>query len=102
MPGWEIISDGLRDTAAAKITPQACLVWIAEARLRRDGLINEAILLNRIKSPEDVLYGLLCQAGGNAFGRYNSLLRRLVKFEHALDWAHTKALGQTAVRTGAN
>jgi hypothetical protein len=31
------------------------------------------------------LYRMLCQAGGDAYSRYNALLRRLVSFEQALD-----------------
>jgi hypothetical protein len=31
------------------------------------------------------LYRLLHQQGGDAYSRYNALLRELISFEHALD-----------------
>jgi len=87
LPGWEIVSEGLADVSGARVTPAACAVWIAFARLSRAGLIDDSLLKHRIEDPEDALYRLLCQEGGNAFGRYNALMRRLVKLEHALDHA---------------
>jgi hypothetical protein len=85
LPGWEIVSLGLADASKGRVTPASCAVWIARARLGRDGLLEDSLLKDRIENPEDVLYDLLRQEGGNAYGRYNALLRRLVKFEHALD-----------------
>lgn len=85
LPGWEIISEGLADAAAARVTAASCAIWIAQPRLARAGLIPAAWQSRRIENPEHTLYALLCREGGNAYGRYNSLLRRLVRFEHALD-----------------
>lgn len=85
LPGWELIAGGLEDLAAGRRTPAACLVWIAEPRLGRHGILSAGHEVRRVEEPEATLYGLLHQEPGNAFGRYNSLLRRLVQFEHALD-----------------
>lgn len=85
VPGWELVSAGLADAAAGRTTPAACAVWIALPRLRRAGLVGDDLLARRIEEPEQELYRLLCAEGGNAYGRYNALLRRLVRFEHALD-----------------
>lgn len=90
LPGAELVLPGLRDVQEGRITIAACLVWIAFPRLERAGLIA-----NRspapILDPELLLYRLLQQEGGNAYGRYNALLRRLVSFERALGDGRTKA-----------
>ncbi len=83
LPGWEIISDGLADSAAGRITPAACAISIARPRLHRSGLIGN--LHQRIAEPEHVLYRLLRAEKGDAYRRYNAFLRRLISFEHALD-----------------
>lgn len=85
VPGWELISAGLVDVAAGRSTPAACAIWIALPRLRRAGLVRGDMLARQIDEPELELYRLLCEEGGDAYGRYNALLRRLVRFEHALD-----------------
>jgi hypothetical protein len=88
LPGWEMISEGLADAAAGRLTPFACLVWIALPRLSRAGLIRPEILAHPIDEPNLALYRLLRAAGGNAYGRYNALVRRLVSFQRSLDrWA---------------
>lgn len=86
-PGWELVSAGLADVSAGHITPAACVIWIALPRLQRAGLIDGTFFDRRIVEPEATLYRLLCKEGGNVFSRYNAMLRRLVRFEHALDRA---------------
>jgi hypothetical protein len=86
-PGWEIVAEGLADISGDRVTPAACVIWIAWPRLKRAGLVDDTMFGKRLAEPERVLYRLLGNEGSNAFGRYNSLLRRLVKFEHALDRA---------------
>lgn len=85
LPGWEMVAEGLADAAAGRTTPFACTVWMALPRLQRAGLIDEALLVRRMAEPELTLYRLLCREPGNGYGRYNGILRRLVRFEHALD-----------------
>lgn len=85
LPGGEIIVAGLDDVAAGRLTPAACAIWIAFARLSRAGLIDDKWMTRRLDAPEDALYRLLSEQGGNAHSRYNAFLRRLVRFEHALD-----------------
>jgi hypothetical protein len=87
LPGWEMISAGLADVAAGRTTPNACTIWIAWPRLLRHGVVDEATSGSRMLDPEVTLYRLLGKEGGNAYGRYNAILRRLVRFEHALDHA---------------
>ncbi len=91
LPGEELIQRGLADIEEGKDTIASCLVRIASTRLSRAGL--------KIASEPDLpvdselkLYRLLCQEGGDAYSRYNSMLRELVSFENALDRKNRKAL----------
>ncbi|MDO8545176.1 MAG: hypothetical protein Q7S40_32450 [Opitutaceae bacterium] len=84
LPGWEIVSTGLADVAAGRLTPAACAVWIASPRLRAIGLLDDTTA-RPITDPERVLYGLLRKEPGDPYSRYNALLRRLMRFERALD-----------------
>lgn len=87
LPGWELVAEGLADVKARRATPAAALVWIAAPRLQRDGLLEGNRSEQPMAEPELELYRMLRREGGNAYGRYNGLLRRLVRFEHALDRA---------------
>ena len=59
LPGADLVREGLAGMAAGRRTIPACLIAIGSPRLR--------------------------QAGGDAYSRYNALLRDLVSFESALD-----------------
>jgi hypothetical protein len=89
LPGNAMIRKGLADHRAGRKTIAACLVRIASPRLSRAGLINpEAI---KDDGTELELYQLLSGEGARAYSRYNSLLRELVSFEHALDHRLSRA-----------
>jgi len=83
LPGSELVGPGLADAAAGRATPAACLVWLAAPRLRRAGLIDESFPAPALE-PERMLYALLQREPGDAFAKYNALLRRLVSFERAI------------------
>lgn len=83
LPGEEFVRKGLADLDAGEVTVEACLVSIASPRLRRRGLLPMNATL--VHEAELILYGLLGKTEEDPYGRYNSLLRRLVSFEHALD-----------------
>lgn len=83
LPGEELIRKGLVDLEAGEVTVEACLVSIASPRLRRHGLLP--MNATSLADAEMVLYRLLGKTEEDPYGRYNSLLRRLVSFEHALD-----------------
>jgi len=83
LPGEELVRKGLVDLNTGELTAEACLVSIASPRLRQRGLLSGGAAL--VPDAELVLYQLLGKAEGDAYSRYNSLLRRLVSFEHALD-----------------
>ena len=86
-PGAELILEGLKDVAADRITPSACAIAIALPRLSKVGLVDRALLAKQIPEPERTLYRLLDEQGEGAYARYNAFLRRLIRFEHALDRA---------------
>ncbi len=75
---------GLADFQSGRRTIPACLVGMAAPRLRRLGLIPRT-RPSPIPEPELRLYRLLRRQGGDAYSRYNALLRELVSFEQALD-----------------
>jgi hypothetical protein len=84
LPGEALVRQGLADFQSSRRTIPACLVAIAGPRLYRAGLISQRAS-DFLREPELQLYRLLHQEGGDAYSRYNSLLRELVSFEQALD-----------------
>lgn len=93
LPGAELVREGLADLEAGRCTAAACLVRIGYSRLKRAGLIPHPVSssLRAVGSTEPdaelQLYRLLRQQGGDAYSRYNALVRELVSFEQALDRA---------------
>ena len=84
LPGESLIREGLADFKSGRCTIPACLIAMARTRLRRAGLIgDEPAPIS--DGPEHLLYRLLRDAGGDAYSRYNALVRELVSFESALD-----------------
>jgi hypothetical protein len=84
LPGAELVLKGLTDARQGLSTVESCLVWIASIRLREHNLLGDD-MPERPAECERILYKLLQANGGNAYGRYNSLKRRLTSFLHALD-----------------
>ncbi len=84
LPGGKLVEEGLADFAANRCTVAACLVAIAHTRLSAAGLLP-ATFSGNIPEPERQLYRLLRESGGDAYSRYNALLRELISFEQALD-----------------
>lgn len=84
LPGEELVRHGLADLQSGNLTVPACLVAVAQTRLTRAGLIPQSVTPPSLE-PELQLYRLLRQEKGDAFSRYNALLRELISFEMALD-----------------
>jgi len=82
LPAAEAVKKGLADQSAGRLSPESCLVELARPRLERAGLLPPG--LHRLDS-EITLYRLLSETESNPYARYNSLLRELASFEHALD-----------------
>ncbi len=84
LPGEALVRQGLADVQTGRRTAEAFLVSIASPRLTRAGLLSETEK-ELAAEPELCLYRLLRAQGGDAYSRYNALLRELVSFENALD-----------------
>lgn len=84
LPGEELVRQGLADFQSGRCTIPSCLVRIARPRLSRAGLMPQSVA-GEYSEAELQLYGLLKLEGGDAYSRYNALLRELVSFENALD-----------------
>ena len=84
LPGDVLVREGLSDVQAGRRTIPACLVAIARPRFSRAGLISTPTAPLPGES-ELQLYRLLRLEGGDAYSRYNALIRELISFEAALD-----------------
>ncbi len=84
LPGEALLREGLADFQSGHCTVPSCLVAMARSRLTHAGLLPRTVL-NPISEPELQLYSLLRLQGGDAYSRYNSLVRELTSFEQALD-----------------
>ena len=84
MPGWELVSIGLADLAAARETVEALLVAGASERLGQIGLHVPG---PPIDDATGRLYALVeAEVGaGQAHSRYNALRRRLASFLRSVD-----------------
>lgn len=86
LPGERLVRQGLADLQSGQPTAPAWLVSIARSRLSQAGLLAAATPTTpAAPEPELQLYRLLRREGGDAYSRYNSLLRELISFEQALD-----------------
>jgi hypothetical protein len=83
LPCGALIGRGIEDYRAGRHSVASCLALLASPRLYRAGLIDKQAMAEN--NTELMLYQLLCGEGGSAYSRYNSLLRELASFEHALD-----------------
>ena len=83
LPGESLIRQGLADLAAARATVPALLLRIGRGRLVQAGLIRSD--MDECADAELRLYDLLRSEGGDAYSRYNALVRELVSFEQALE-----------------
>lgn len=84
LPGADLISEGLAQARAGRESTLSCLVSIALPRLYRAGLLAPGEI-EPLTDPELCLYRLLRREPGDAFSRYQALLHRLARFEHALE-----------------
>ena len=89
LPGGELILQGLADGQVDRLTPEACLIAIAKGRLTDAGLPIPPG--NDIQEPELQLYALLQKQPGDAYSRYNSLIRQLISFSQALESQNYRA-----------
>lgn len=81
LPGGERMLRGVEDWRHGRTTIESCLVVVAFSKFRAAGLVSGEA---PFQEAELVLYDLLKKEGGNAYGRYNSLIRELVSFGRVL------------------
>ena len=84
LPGNELVSQGLADLALGQVSDYSLLLLVAGPRLRRLGIaIPERLVL---KPYEHALYARIEERlGVGAHSYYNSLLRRIDSYAHALE-----------------
>lgn len=91
LPGSELILEGSDDAFAGRETANALLVEIAAPRLRELGIRVPDFPVQPLDA-EIRLYRLLRrEVGADAYGQYNSLLRRLTSFVRAAEGAVRRA-----------
>jgi hypothetical protein len=84
LPGADLVARGIADLNRDIESIEALLVAIGRPRLARLGLD----LPKRYDHPEIRLYErLAAEDPDSAHSRYNALIRRLVSFERAAEWA---------------
>lgn len=85
LPGAELIAPGIAALRRGELTIAALLVSVGAHRLRAAGLeVPRAPALSG--SPELALYAALAaESDRDVHSRYNALIRRLVRFERAMD-----------------
>lgn len=84
LPGEDLVRRGLADYQAGRRSTESYLVQIASPRLVDCGLLSPD-KSSEVVEHELELYRLLREEGGDAYSRYNALLRELISFEMALD-----------------
>ena len=84
LPGGALVRQGLDDLGRGRATVPALLLEIARGRLVRAGLLLPRETLPPL-APELQLYRQLRAEGGDAYARYNSLLRELSSFLQAFE-----------------
>ena len=84
LPGEDLVTQGLTDLAKGVLSEGALLVLVAGPRLRSLGI---QVPEWKISEPyEHALYSLIEeQLGAGAHSYYNSLIRRIVSYAHALE-----------------
>lgn len=91
LPGTDLVDRGLKDLRDGRLTLEALLVAVGAPRLSALGFLMPAP--ERIPPrPEFKLYSLLAARDERtAHSCYNALIRRLVSFEHAVEFQQARA-----------
>jgi hypothetical protein len=85
LPGGDILENGLRSLSQGRVDENSLLVTIGAWRLGRCGIKIQPLATDA-RFPEDAFYRLLVSKHGrDAYRIYNSLMRRLVSLERAME-----------------
>ena len=86
LPGAELVQRGLEDLKHGKMSEFSLLLLVAKPRLKSLGIPINDTLKPSSEPFEHALYSFLEeQVKDEAYSRYNSLIRRIVSFERALE-----------------
>ncbi|MBI1870885.1 MAG: hypothetical protein HYS07_06815 [Chlamydiae bacterium] len=81
IPGWELVSKGLKDISEGNYsTVHALLIFMAAPRLHFLGFNIPDIPKGIQESPSHALYKLLENTTSTPYSEYNALQRRLASF----------------------
>jgi len=83
LPGGALIWQGLADLEAGKRSVATLLIDIARPRLTELGIVPHSAP-PAVAEPERELYQRLRGEPGDAYSRYNALIRELISFQAAL------------------
>jgi hypothetical protein len=106
IPGSDLLEMGLADIQSGHITEYALLLYVAQPRLARLGIVVPplaGVKPHHEEPYEHQLYALLDKRGG--YSAYNSLLRRMSSFARCLErergaLAHIQALNSGLAKRG--
>jgi len=90
-PGGDLIQQGIIDSQANRQTIFSCLIQIGFPTLSKMNLLPPEIQLLTQEDAELTLYRILRSETGDAYSRYNALMRRLISFERAIAFAANKS-----------
>ena len=93
LPGADLVAAGIAALRRRDFNVEALLVAVGAPRLRRAGLDLPPAAAEP-QAPELALYAALRSGDGDAYSRYNALIRRLVSFERALEAAKRRGSGR--------
>jgi hypothetical protein len=90
LPGGDLVRKGLEDLHGGRISEHSLLVLLARTRLTALGLAIPEPPEPPLGRVSHALYDHLADCyGDDAYSRYNSLLRRMASFVHALEQQET-------------
>ena len=94
LPGEDLVRQGLTDLGKGILSESSLLILVAGPRLRGLGVEVPEWSLN--EPYEHALYSLLEERlGTGAHSYYNSLIRRIVSYAHALEREQSRATIQS-------
>lgn len=83
-PGGDLIKQGILDSQENRKTIFSCLIQIAFPTLSKMNILPSEIQLLNQEDAELTLYRILKSETGDAYSRYNALIRQLISFERAI------------------
>jgi|SRR4051794_11663313 hypothetical protein len=91
LPGAELVQRGLEDLKHGKVSEFSLLLLVAKPRLKSLGIPINDTLKPSSEPVEHALYSFLeDKVKDDAYSQYNSLIRRIVSFERALEREQTR------------